>query len=887
MGLKWQRSKAWDDRFFPAWAWPLKAGLRTFSSIWFGVSLLVFVALYAVLASVPIGILALAPTYLIYGLIVLALIAAIAAGPWLIARAAIPRTHRAGRFVACVIAVLTAIPLGWWVWRTQLWPALHYDPVTGSGLLLFADFIEHWKSTTLRRLPGFEMTEAQFYSWWPLRWALVLFVISMIVATVRRIEFKFVNLGVLTVHAGIVMIGLGSLYYRATKLEGDTLLLAGEVGPDGRPTVGPPQDGFFDNADTALWVTQRSARIKFESRPLRGVPRYNEYGLSAGSLESAGELSGTFPPLPREGVERLLDVEIPSLLRTGDASTPAELDPDIRLRAVGYATYAKLERDWVRVEPSQGLRSNPLRTYRLIASTPDGPNPSPAKDAFVFTLLPSENAKRVSEAAGLLGVEATQHMPEARWQALASPLPSETTHALVIRIPASNHAEILPLRSDAEVTIGSTGYRVKLKELRPTPPFPIITEGYKGASSSIAIVRVTPPKGPSFDRWVYHRFPEISQDMLEELNERGMPRRRDADPGIEMEYLDAAQLQVYIDERPDGSSRVLVRLPGGSARTYSFTPEQTAQGWVIHDLAPRGVGDPQLDLASGLRWPHAEQRERPIPVPEPERNREFIGTHQQAALGVEVSLVDPQRPERAPTHSQVVWVPFSKYIGGQLSTERQVQLPDGRSFTMIFGRRRHRFEDFMLQLADFKLEEYEHRGAPKDYISSVRVIPREVPVNGAIDAERLVHTVSLNAPLEAPFTPSDSRSWLSNLAGSIASKLSPSQFKFSQAGWDAGGWEQTRAQADRGELPAPYASFTILQVGNNPGIHVVALGGILIGIGTPWAFYVKPWLLRRQSRRLQAQIKANRPVAVPASGEPRVIDRPLTTLGTPSMQSTP
>ncbi|MEO1510524.1 MAG: hypothetical protein AAFU70_00470, partial [Planctomycetota bacterium] len=46
------------------------------------------------------------------------------------------------------------------------------------------------------------------------------------------------------------------------------------------------------------------------------------------------------------------------------------------------------------------------------------------------------------------------------------------------------------------------------------------------------------------------------------------------------------------------------------------------------------------------------------------------------------------------------------------------------------------------------------------------------------------------------------------------------------------------------------ARFTILQVGNNPGIHLIAIGGVLIGLGTPWAFYVKPWLVRRERERL-------------------------------------
>jgi hypothetical protein len=57
-------------------------------------------------------------------------------------------------------------------------------------------------------------------------------------------------------------------------------------------------------------------------------------------------------------------------------------------------------------------------------------------------------------------------------------------------------------------------------------------------------------------------------------------------------------------------------------------------------------------------------------------------------------------------------------------------------------------------------------------------------------------------------------------------------------------------------LPRPFAQFTILGVGNNPGIHIIALGGILMVLGIPWAFYVKPALLRRRKLAIQRELMA-------------------------------
>src|SRR3954454_4258870 len=68
MSAKWVRSKQWDDQHIPGWAWPLRFLLRTFSGIPLAVCLLSCVVLYATLASVPIGLLALAPTYILLAL---------------------------------------------------------------------------------------------------------------------------------------------------------------------------------------------------------------------------------------------------------------------------------------------------------------------------------------------------------------------------------------------------------------------------------------------------------------------------------------------------------------------------------------------------------------------------------------------------------------------------------------------------------------------------------------------------------------------------------------------------------------------------------------------------------------------------------------------------
>ena len=81
MSAKWIRSKKWDeDNLTGPWL-PLKWTLRIFSEIPTAVALLSFVLLYAILASVPVGLLVRAITYLFYGATFVLAVGAVAVLP--------------------------------------------------------------------------------------------------------------------------------------------------------------------------------------------------------------------------------------------------------------------------------------------------------------------------------------------------------------------------------------------------------------------------------------------------------------------------------------------------------------------------------------------------------------------------------------------------------------------------------------------------------------------------------------------------------------------------------------------------------------------------------------------------------------------------------------
>lgn len=829
MSAKWRENKAWEDANLVGPLLPVKVFLRIFSSITLAVSLLVFVALYGVSASVPVGLFALAPTYAVYALSLVVVGVVIAGVP----SALLWRRGRSvGTRAAAVIVILPLGVLAFYLWHTFLWPHLRYDPLKGEGLRFFADFVKQYQAVTLRRLPGVEMSELEYYAWWPLKLALLVFVANMTVATVRRIEFTFRNIGVLTVHTGIITMALGSVYYSALKLEGDTLLLAGERAHDGTPAPGPPQDRFYDNTRVALYVSQGRG---FEQRYLSGVPRYNNYNLSAFAGDSAWERAGLARPWATERSYPLsLDVQ-PSRFDL--------VDEDISLRIVGYAAYATSVRDYQRVDvadaPGVSARdqTKPLRIIYLHSDVPDATTGKVTdKAVYAFMLPPTSPAERIAENEAFaleytLGPNAG--MTPERWRDLSEATPPEAEHALVVEVPG--HRTVHAVTGGETIDAGD-GTRVQVVQLLPTPPFPIITEGYRGSTSSVAVVRITPPTGEAYTRYVYHRFPEINQDVLGAQAD-GRPIRRDADPAIRISLIEADRLQVYIDEPTPGQARAIVRQRFGAVRVIE--PSQIGTDGYLRNVFEK------IHLRIGERWDLAVPLDRPSPVPEAEQEKDAVGTHEKSLLAVEVGCdrADGTR------FTRVVWLPFVRYLGMMDGAERSVILPDRREVKLSFGRVQHPFPDFVLELADFEMIAYDHRGAPRDYQSVVRV----TPVDNA-NFEQYTHPSTLNYPLRAPFMWNESRNLPRNIVGRIVSGFSPRQFKLSQAGWDAAGWQRTQAQADAGQIPRPFASFTILGVGNNPGIHVIALGGILMALGIPWAFYIKPWLVQREKQRIKAAV---------------------------------
>jgi len=849
MSKKWQRNKAWEDtNLIGPWT-PVRIVLRIFSSIPTAIVLLLFVSLYATLASVPVGMIARIPTLLIETAMYLALLAIPTLPLLYVTRRVMLNRSPAVRFLTMFV-ITVALGVGMTVfWRATIWPSLKYHTSDGSGFMLFQGFVEQYKSTTIRRMPMLEMTELEFYAWWPMRLALVLFVINMVVTTIRRIEFTFKNLGVLSVHTGIVIIALGSIFYQRFKLEGDTLLPAGSNG-----LPGAAQRAFYDREDVALYVAQArtpNSQPQFEQRPLNRLPLYNAYGLEAGIPDDATTLSEI---LQREILDTDEGRKLNQRVLDGAGSL---VDPDINLRVVGFAPYAELDDEWYESPYRATGEPNPYRKIDLYFTR--GATPDVKTDAdpiFTFPFFLSEPGNRI-RFNDLMSIEFTKGMDEQRWDDLQTDLRGGFSHALVIEVPEAGFKVAVPTDGSTRIPLGTTGWTLEVEQLAPEPPFAIITPGYENATSSVAIVNLTKAASDDepakqFSRWVFHRFPELNQDLTPSPS--GRPVRSDPDPSIRVSYIDATKLQIYLDEQTNESgedvTRAIVRQPTGEVRTLSTLDED----WLL-DLIPNDQND-RLDLRLAESWAHAPRISRPIPVPFKERDKSLAGSYTRSLVAIEVSLEANTVRE---AWSKVIWLPFAQYVSIQTDQRTKVALPDGRNLMLAFGRYQRPLPGFELALVDFEMIAYDHRGAPRDYQSIVRVMPNPFYAGPKPKFDSFEHVVKLNNPLRAPYHWDPDNSWLSNTITRLRAGMDPEQFKLSQSGWDRSGWMQTQQMVDQGTLDKPRVNFTILGVGNNPGIHIIALGSIFMSIGIPWAFYFKPYLLKREKNRLAAMHASPKP----------------------------
>jgi hypothetical protein len=261
-----------------------------------------------------------------------------------------------------------------------------------------------------------------------------------------------------------------------------------------------------------------------------------------------------------------------------------------------------------------------------------------------------------------------------------------------------------------------------------------------------------------------------------------------------------------------------------------------------------------IELVLAERWEDSVEIESPVPVDPQKRENKDLGTHRHAAIAVEVTVGEWKR---------VVWLPFAQYVFKEMNQARTIELPGGQPLSLAFGRKMRHLPGLELQLKNFEMIPHPFGGPTQDFRSEL-VVHQHM----GDEVKTSVRSTSLNDPLlvRVPFSAREGVPAVANLVARGMSVIAPLQYKFSQAGWDAQGWTQTEQEVAAGLRPRPVSRWTILGVGNNPGIYVIATGAVMMAVGIPWAFYIKPLLVRREKKKIQQRLareKAERTQAAP------------------------
>ena len=111
-----------------------------------------------------------------------------------------------------------------WLGITILTTLFLYSSIGSSGVPVSFAIWEPTAWVNLREMRGFEMTEYEWFHWWPFKWLIAFLCLNMTIVTIRKIPFTLLTVGVWAIHTGVIVLVLGCMVYFSQKVEGDVLI---------------------------------------------------------------------------------------------------------------------------------------------------------------------------------------------------------------------------------------------------------------------------------------------------------------------------------------------------------------------------------------------------------------------------------------------------------------------------------------------------------------------------------------------------------------------------------------------------------------------------------------------------------------------------------------
>ncbi|MCG3136461.1 MAG: hypothetical protein HJJLKODD_00294 [Phycisphaerae bacterium] len=709
-----------------------------------------------------------------------------------------------------------------------------------------------------RQQPGLEMTEFQWFHWWPFDLLIALFTLNMVLATIRKIPLRVTTAGVWMIHSGIVILVLGSFWYFGSKLEGDAPIFRRQVmirlpgsdqvtamyiRPDNRLSLTGP-DGQYTFAIADLqpeWPIQSEPHVgekaysvsvqvttpheTFIRQLLAGYPQYTEDVIpgEGRAIKKIGR------KLIDENLQLALDYNPQNYLYLNDSSAlyvrPADQSVWIEKPIAELPNYHDHVADRSQViDPSGRISKN--QPLNLVMAQQGEQDPLAGVEVTVLSYLRyAQEQTRWAPGGPQLNpiVRLRADIPQQGSQVfeLAAKDAEQQTAAngQIAMHWVENQTDLQQLQKDEtaflriQVPSAQADLKLTIDELRQQSAtwLPIPDTDYQfrlqntvdklamgdGRLVSIAMVEVR--KGESGFLRMVADDPQSTRDMAS--SEGGM--------GHEMLELDK---NIVMEYHPD--HRALLNVVAGPAEVGLHMIFRDANGQLQSQATAAGQ---TTELPGGVKitieqYIESAQREV-LPMIVPVEQRDSKADRQFAMIQLQLQQGNWQ---------QKLWLPYNPWAldGDQYGFRgripqffRPVQLPDGRRVELLFSRERYELPA-AVALDDFTLET--HAGGligsnsnVRNYISKLRFADGQ---GGWSEPMQM----SLN-------NPANHQGWW-----------------FFQSTWDP-------PQGNYAGM-----NYTGVGVGNRNGVQVQLAGTVLAVLGMIYAFYLKPMIIRRKIAAAQA-----------------------------------
>lgn len=711
----------------------------------------------------------------------------------------------------------------------------------------------------LRQIPLFEMTEFEWFHWWPFDLLVALFTINMFVITVRRIPLRFMNLGVWAIHFGIITMTLGSYWYFSTKIEGDAPVFRRQVtlsvpGSDElHKLVVIPGNELVVNSAGGPWTFSIASTSTEPNPPAEAATLLQQgddlFEVMVAVTPPDGTryvrfLYGSYEEFSRDLIpgSGYASNAIGRRLVNDDLKMTLDLTPTTTFHVKDtWALFLRRpgERDWSQRVINGMPRYNgyvasrdlvfadrPVERRMLDLEIPEGESPDAMAGVPVRVTgyLPYAQMRQRWEDGGQWGnpvlrfTASMVDIPEQQFELVAfDPEQNRTPDDGAQFIWLENKAQVdqLPQRAmgAVNITIRATGKTIAVPVNAQTVvgrdgPFTPL-EGTDLKFRIVAVPGRLDIEGQG-----------VSIAMVEVESPEGRFTRMVADqPGMTRDIVANGQsidphgrsarepdnrLEMTFD--PPGSWFVFAGYPGG----LTFIHNSSQERLLTRDVK---VGE-TINLARGSftvnsLMTHATRVAKPYIVPREQRNKE---------LGVALSMI--RLEVGSGSNAVAKWVPFNQYAfpneqyayaGRFAYLPRTFNLPDGSQVEVLFSRER-RYLPAAIALQDFELDE--HVGGYTGSIATIR-----------------------NYVSQLRFYDGEEGAWTEPTQISVNSPTGYGGFWYFQSNWDP----------PTPERPGSGMIYTGLGIGNRNGVYAQLAGSTLSVIGMFFAFYVKPVLKRRRA----------------------------------------